>query len=274
MKKSLAIFLFSLCTVQVLYAPPAVSAVEYRYNPVKPAVDLDMSLVDPAPPPEPAASTTSAPVLQPPKLKKPFFSSLPVVSPPAPVAVQAPVVPSPIKPAVVAKPAAVQQPAKSSGFPHLVRRSPVEEAGPVKTIEVKPVAPVAAEASVPAVTEPAPAPVAESAPVKTEAAVPTLSDLTLDFDAASSEISPMGQKKLDSLAAQMADAGDMRVQIRAYARGDEGQSSARRMALSRGLMVRSYLTDKGIKPIRLDVRALGSETDRQPIDRVDLVFVR
>jgi len=32
--------------------------------------------------------------------------------------------------------------------------------------------------------------------------------------------------------------------------------------------------DKGIKAVRLDVRALGSETDQTPIDRVDLVFVR
>ncbi len=81
--------------------------------------------------------------------------------------------------------------------------------------------------------------------------------------------------KLASLAAQLADMPDMRLQLRAYAQSDDGgQSSARRMSLSRGLMVRSYLIDKGIKPVRLDVRAMGTESDSGPIDRVDLVFVR
>ncbi len=46
------------------------------------------------------------------------------------------------------------------------------------------------------------------------------------------------------------------------------------MSLSRALMVRSYLADKGIKPVRLDVRALGSKTTRGPNDRVDIIFLR
>jgi len=105
-------------------------------------------------------------------------------------------------------------------------------------------------------------------------AVPSLSDLSLDFDATSSTLSPQVQQKLDGLANQIKDT-DMRLQIRGFAKGDDSdQSSARRMALSRALSVRSYLMDKGIKPVRLDVRALGSETDQMPIDRVDLVFVR
>jgi outer membrane protein OmpA-like peptidoglycan-associated protein len=106
-------------------------------------------------------------------------------------------------------------------------------------------------------------------------AVPPPSDISLDFAATSSEISDAVRRKLDAVAAQLQHAMDMRMQIRAYAGTDEGgQSSARRMSLSRGLMVRSYLLDKGIKATRLDVRALGSETDRAPVDRVDLVFVR
>jgi outer membrane protein OmpA-like peptidoglycan-associated protein len=46
------------------------------------------------------------------------------------------------------------------------------------------------------------------------------------------------------------------------------------MSLSRGLMVRSYLTEKGISPSRLDVRALGAEGDAPPSDQVELVFVK
>ena len=72
---------------------------------------------------------------------------------------------------------------------------------------------------------------------------------------------------------QLQDTGEKRLEIRGFAKGDDtDQSSARRMALARALSVRSYLMGKGIKPVRLDVRALGSETDRMPIDRVELVF--
>lgn len=105
--------------------------------------------------------------------------------------------------------------------------------------------------------------------------MPTASDLSLDFATTSSTLSPQEQQKLDALAKQLQDETNMRLQIRGFAKGDGSDtSSARRMALSRALSVRSYLMDKGIKPVRLDVRALGSETDQQPIDRVDLVFVR
>jgi outer membrane protein OmpA-like peptidoglycan-associated protein len=128
----------------------------------------------------------------------------------------------------------------------------------------------------PAQTAAAPAPEkpADKAADKTPA-VPSLSDLSLDFDTTSSTLTPSAEKKLDALASQLQGIDDIRLQIRGFAKGDgDGQSSARRMALSRVLVVRSYLMDKGIKPIRLDVQALGTETDKAPIDRVDLVFVR
>ncbi|MCK5658539.1 MAG: OmpA family protein [Alphaproteobacteria bacterium] len=99
--------------------------------------------------------------------------------------------------------------------------------------------------------------------------------LTIEFDASSSEISSTAYRKLNALVSQMNAALEMRVQIRAYAGEDNnGQSGARRMSLSRGLMVRTYLTDKGIEPTRLDIRALGSKTEKIPLDRVDIVFVR
>ncbi|MBI3440814.1 MAG: OmpA family protein [Proteobacteria bacterium] len=109
----------------------------------------------------------------------------------------------------------------------------------------------------------------------TAPAVPTHADLSVVFDKNSSTPPPEAEKSLDTIVAQMNSLPDTRLQIRAYATGEDGNSSsARRMALSRALMVRAYMTDKGIKPIRLDVRALGSETDKAPTDRVDLVFVR
>jgi outer membrane protein OmpA-like peptidoglycan-associated protein len=64
-----------------------------------------------------------------------------------------------------------------------------------------------------------------------------------------------------------------RIQIQAFSSPDnEVRSSARRTALSRALSVREYLMAKGIEAPRMDIRALGMETDRDPLDRIDLVF--
>ncbi|MEZ0260935.1 MAG: OmpA family protein [Alphaproteobacteria bacterium] len=108
------------------------------------------------------------------------------------------------------------------------------------------------------------------------ATVPTQSDLMLEFPGNSSDLTTATQRKLDAIVVQMEDLDDGgRLQVRGYAAGEDGsKSSARRIALSRALSVRSYLMDKGVKAKRVDVRAMGSETDRNPLDRVDLIFQR
>jgi outer membrane protein OmpA-like peptidoglycan-associated protein len=104
--------------------------------------------------------------------------------------------------------------------------------------------------------------------------VPSLSDLTLDFSGDSIDLTGPSQRKLDGVVRQMADLVDGgRLQVRSYATGEEGsKSSARRISLARALSVRSYLMEKGVTAKRIDVRALGAETDRNPLDRVDLIF--
>ena len=64
------------------------------------------------------------------------------------------------------------------------------------------------------------------------------------------------------------------LQIRSYASStDENISNARRISLSRALSIRTYLLSKGIQPQRLDIRAMGSQTNQTPLDRVDLLIV-
>jgi len=76
---------------------------------------------------------------------------------------------------------------------------------------------------------------------------------------------------LDPLAAQAADNDDLRIQLRAYAGGDNvSASKARRLSLSRALAVRSYLIEQGVRSTRIDVRALGDKSDEEPINRVDI----
>jgi len=64
-----------------------------------------------------------------------------------------------------------------------------------------------------------------------------------------------------------------RLQIQAFAgKTENGLKNARRTSLSRALSIRSHLLDQGIEARRMDVRALGMQTDRNPVDRVDFVF--
>lgn len=107
------------------------------------------------------------------------------------------------------------------------------------------------------------------------AAVPSASDLSIEFPGNASEIAPGQAQKLEAAARQLAEMTDTRLQVRAYATGEDGNAgSARRISLSRALAVRGWLMEHGIKPNRVDVRALGAQADRAPLDRVDLVFVR
>jgi outer membrane protein OmpA-like peptidoglycan-associated protein len=181
------------------------------------------------------------------------------------------------KPVVEATPAVIEAPKAET--PAVVL-TPVEK--PVPKAE-QPAA-IEKPADMPAVAQPAeekhaPAGVQERRRKPTEAIVQMPSDghsdVTIAFDKTSSDLSPAAAKNLDTLAAQLKSMPDQRLQILAYATDADGNdSNARRMALSRGLMVRSYLVDKGIKPVNLDVRALGNDPAKAPSDEVVLTFMK
>ncbi len=122
--------------------------------------------------------------------------------------------------------------------------------------------------------ESTPAPSSDDANKKVSPIEPKEVLTSLMFDKDSSELSPTIKAELDNTAAFLMQSPNIRVQIQAYSHSEnQSKSDARRMSLSRGLMVRSYLTDKGIKPVRLDIRALGDNTEKRPQDRVDIVFL-
>lgn len=98
--------------------------------------------------------------------------------------------------------------------------------------------------------------------------------LTIIFPQDSGELSDKAKEELFGVVDFLKQSPDIRVQIQAFSYAkNKSKSDARRMSLSRGLTVRSYLTDKGIKPVRLDIRALGDSTDKTPVDRVDIVLL-
>ncbi|HRI76353.1 MAG TPA: OmpA family protein [Alphaproteobacteria bacterium] len=116
---------------------------------------------------------------------------------------------------------------------------------------------------------------APPAPQPRDIAVPTLADLTLEFDGTSSDLTADTQQKLVNIIPHLRESKARRLAVHAYASGEDGsKTSARRISLSRALAVRSFLMDNGVEPTRVDVRALGLETDRKPLERVDLVFAR
>lgn len=82
--------------------------------------------------------------------------------------------------------------------------------------------------------------------------------------------------EIDRIADLLDDSDASRLLIKGYASGtDANRAEARRLSVSRALAVRAYLMDKGIKPSRVDVRGMGSDsTDTSAaLDRVDLVLV-
>lgn len=120
---------------------------------------------------------------------------------------------------------------------------------------------------------PAAAPPAEARPPAP--VVPGIDDLMIAFEGNSADLPSGAREKIDNATAHMKSMDSGRLQIRAYATGeDANKGSARRISLARALAVRARMMEKGIDPARLDVRALGAETDRSPADRVDLVFAR
>lgn len=64
-----------------------------------------------------------------------------------------------------------------------------------------------------------------------------------------------------------------KILIQAYASPQENVLNGdRRIALSRALNIRKHLIESNISANRIDVRAIGSKTNSQPLDRVELII--
>ncbi len=78
--------------------------------------------------------------------------------------------------------------------------------------------------------------------------------------------------ELDALIERLSADYLLRLQVLAYAAGDEDESShARGVSLARALAMRDYLSGQGIGMDRMDIRALGNTAQEEPADRVDLI---
>lgn len=202
----------------------------------------------------------------------------PAVAPAEPTPPAAPAevpasVPSPVEDAaVITPPAASSEPAAAETAPAETAPAETEAAGSeAATTEPAVIEPPAAEtATTEAATEEAAA--EEPAAGGTSEAVLPGNGTRIVFEPDADELPATATGQLDAIAASMMSDENVKVQVLAYASGSgDNESQARRKALSRGLEVRKYLINKGVRSNRIDVRALGSKSEGSPADRVDIV---
>jgi outer membrane protein OmpA-like peptidoglycan-associated protein len=124
----------------------------------------------------------------------------------------------------------------------------------------------------PAAQQP-PAPPAVAAVPLAPTAPPRDSALRIAFPAGDSRVPAAAQAGLKDIVERMKAQESLRLQIVAYATGDNlTASEARRLSLSRALAVRTALIEQGVRSTQIDVRALGDKVTDQPTNRVDLSF--
>jgi outer membrane protein OmpA-like peptidoglycan-associated protein len=95
------------------------------------------------------------------------------------------------------------------------------------------------------------------------------------FEDGSANLTRAAMGELRKLAGDMQRNLGLRMQVIAYAGAKEAvEGTARTLSLSRGLAVRSFLIDQGVRAVRLDVRAHGDRFDDGPPARVDITPAR
>ena len=212
--------------------------------------------------PKPASKKPSALVVAPVIAK---------AKPPAPPAMEK-------KPAEPAKPAEPMKPVAKAEPP----APPPAAAKPVVKKVALPPPPSSAPPAAPKTAMPAEKPKSEPEPAaKEQAALPPPAETVktgrafqVKFDPKASKLPTDAKAALKALAKKLKDKENLRLQLTAFAGGKElSPSKARRMSLSRALSVRSFLIESGVRSTRIDVRALGSKTTEEPVNRVDVNIV-
>ncbi|WP_282606688.1 OmpA family protein [Pelagibius sp. Alg239-R121] len=99
-----------------------------------------------------------------------------------------------------------------------------------------------------------------------------VSEVQVLFGSNEAALSGQAKSSLESVAEAMLADEASEVQLFAYAgQADIDATQARRLSLSRAMAVRAYLIGKGVRPARMQVRALGNKTTSGSPDRVDVV---
>jgi outer membrane protein OmpA-like peptidoglycan-associated protein len=183
----------------------------------------------------------------------------------------------PAAPAPVARPASsrpapppAQHPAAAAAAVPSVAAQPLQPALPEATPAVAALPPVAPSPA-PATAPPPPPPVSATAAT---AAKPVNSGMQVTFAGEQVELSPGSVTAINTLVAAVANRDAATFNVVGYARGkSDDPSTARRVSLARALAVRGALMADGVTSSHIYVRALGTQTDTEPMDRVDIAVM-
>lgn len=221
----------------------------------------------PPPPPSVAArAVSSSPLAPTPLAPRPVEPPVAAAPPPPAPAIAAPAIEEP-KPAPVAVAAATPEPVPAPPVVTPPLPSQPLIATPASTAPVQVATSPAAEAA------PAAGQQLASLPPATVGGDGRLA--IVSFATGAADLPEAARNLLDRTAAEMKRDESARLQLVAYAAGnDDASSQARRLSLSRALAVRSYLIEHGVRSTRMDVRALGNKVPEGPPDRVDVMLVR
>jgi outer membrane protein OmpA-like peptidoglycan-associated protein len=264
-------------------APTPAPAPQVAASPTPPppptAVEAPPAPTPPSPPASPPAAAVPMPEPPKPAPEATQQAAAPEPAPPPPPPAPEPAAaPEPAPPPP--PPAAAEAPAPESNLVAGGALTGEEESAPAASEDEEETPPApdiveeAAPETAPEAAEAAPAD-AEAEETQTAALPPAAmveGQVSVTFGEGASELSPEARSALDEVADRLRGDDGLRVQLLAYAAAvDDNTSRARRMSLSRALAVRSYLIEKGVRSTRMDVRALGSNVEGEPADRVDII---
>jgi outer membrane protein OmpA-like peptidoglycan-associated protein len=168
-----------------------------------------------------------------------------------------------------------QEPSTEAAATPAAGEAPAGEAGPAPAATAESTTP--AEGSAPAAaadtqTAEGTPTATEAAPEQTAARPPIDGMVRLTFEPESRTLSDAAKSALAPLLEKLKANYMLRLQILAYAGGDDDAAThARGVSLARALAMRDYLTAEGITVERMEIKALGNAAQEEPADRIDLV---
>ena len=165
--------------------------------------------------------------------------------------------------------------AQSSPPPDELQIEPQAGAAPPATTQgVEPTEPRSVPQPAPQPTESA---ASDGATAQQTAALPpptsTLGEARILFAEDSAELSEAAKAQLTSVAEVLLQDETVRIQLLSFAQSPEGDARrARRVSLTRALVVRAFLVDQGLRPARMNLRSLADKIQDGPPDRVDILL--
>lgn len=252
--------------------PPAQR--EYMPEPPKPkakpgtipkatATQPETDVAAPKPPPVPKPRQVE-PVDRADVPELPVARAEPAPRPQMPMMALTPPAPPPPEPAPEAAEVAPVPPPPRVEPPAMPSPAPQQRG---RAVDIQHLAALAAQSS--------PPPAQPSAPPPASAMSSRDDKVTLTFADGQNKLADDAKGEIKALASRMVHHPDIKVQLMAYAAGDDASASkARRMSLSRALTVRSFLMEQEISSSRIEVRALGHKAKEGPADRVDIVITQ